>query len=476
MAIYHLKHASVGRSTHAAGTAGAHVSYITRTGACREVIGSDMPVPAAGERGGEARAWLDRQEEADRKNARVIDKVTIALPRELNAVQRVELVRAFAAEVTQGRVAWLAAVHDQGKDADNPHAHVVLRDRDLETGKMALRMSQSGSTEMLRGTWERVCNAALERAGMDERIDRRTLKAQGIERAPTKHIGPQARQIEAREPQGSWKIAALTEERAAAHGRLRPVVERAAGFLARAGTLAKNFFGRNSERSTDRPQPAGAAAIPPQRAPEPQAAADGRTPEGLKQIRALAGRTLDMLDGINALPNRQDRPKERMQEAVEAPERPVEASRAVEALLMVQRIIKAELKAREAAERAGEAREATAGPEKPAQDPFARYRAQSRDDYLLTKSAEEYQEVIYLLKTNTTDAQYDRFRRGDLSAIGHITSEPVFSRQLLMLAELDNRSTGFRMGHDLERLMSDNRDFLAKTFETDRDRDHGYER
>lgn len=159
----------------------------------------------------------------------------------------------------------------------------------------------------------------------------------------------------------------------------------------------------------------------------------------MKQIRALAGGTLDMLDGINALPNRQDRPKERMREAVEA-------SRAVEALLMVQRIIKAELRAREAAERAGEAREATAGPERPAQDPFARYRAQSRDDYLLTKSAEEYQEVIYLLKTNTTDAQYDRFRRGDLSAIGHITSEPVFSRQLLMLAKLDNRSTGFRMG------------------------------
>lgn len=452
------------------------MSYITRTGACREVIGSDMPVPAAGERGGEARAWLDRQEEADRKNARVIDKVTIALPRELDAVQRVELVRAFAAEVTQGRVAWLAAVHDQGKDADNPHAHVVLRDRDLQTGKMALRMSQSGSTEMLRGTWERVCNAALERAGMDERIDRRTLEAQGIERIPTKHIGPQARQIEAREPQGSWKIAALTEERAAAHGRFRPVVERAAGFLARAGTLAKNLFGRNSERSTDRPQPAGAAATPPQRAPEPHAAADGRTPEGLKQIRALAGRTLHMLDGINALPNRQDRPRDRVREAVEAPERAVEAPRAAEAPSGARAIIEAAQRAREAAQRERDAREATAGPERPVQDPFARYRAQSRDDYLLTKSAEEYQEVIYLLKTNTTDAQYDRFRRGDLSAIAHITTEPVFSRQLLMLAELDNRSTGFRMADDLERLMSDNRDFLAKTFETDRDRDYGYER
>lgn len=189
------------------------MSYITRTGACREVLGSNMPIPTAGERGGEARAWLDEQENADRKNARVIDKVTIALPRELDASQRIELVRAFAVEVTQGRVPWLAAVHDQGKDAENPHAHVVLRDRDLATGKMALRMSQSGSTEMLRETWERVCNAALERAGVDERIDRRTLDAQGIERAPTTHIGPQALQIEAN-GRDSWKLSAIREEQA----------------------------------------------------------------------------------------------------------------------------------------------------------------------------------------------------------------------------------------------------------------------
>jgi hypothetical protein len=63
------------------------------------------------------------------------------------------------------------------------------------------------------------------------------------------------------------------------------------------------------------------------------AAADGRTPEGLKQIKALAGRTLDMLDSINALPNRQDRPRERVRDAVEAPERPMEAPRAVQAPL-----------------------------------------------------------------------------------------------------------------------------------------------
>lgn len=408
-----------------------------------------MPVPAAGERGGEARAWLDQQEEADRKNARVIDKVTIALPRELDAVQRVELVRAFAAEVTQGRVPWLAAVHDQGKDAENPHAHVVLRDRDLETGKMALRMSQSGSTEMLRETWERVCNAALERAGVDERIDRRTLEAQGIEREPTKHIGPQALQIEAREPKGSWKIAALAEERAAANERRAPAPARPAGFFAR-------LFGRNNEQELAK---AGE---------ERQAAPDHRTQEGLRQIRALSERALDMLDRIRALPDRAA--PERAVERVEAP------SAAQRVLDEAQRAREARTSAREAQEAREEVqrvRDAVLGIVRPQRDPFEHYRARSGDDYLLTNNREEHLEVVQLLKENTTAAQYDRFRRGDLTAIDHITDDPVFGRQLLYQAEMNNRSTGFQMSDETERLLSDSRDFLKDTFETDRDR--GYE-
>ena len=37
MAIYSLSHSSIGRTTHAAGTAGAHVMYITRQLAARQV-------------------------------------------------------------------------------------------------------------------------------------------------------------------------------------------------------------------------------------------------------------------------------------------------------------------------------------------------------------------------------------------------------------------------------------------------------
>jgi len=43
MAIFHLSHKTVGRSTHAAGTAGAHADYIEREQACRIAFGEHMP-------------------------------------------------------------------------------------------------------------------------------------------------------------------------------------------------------------------------------------------------------------------------------------------------------------------------------------------------------------------------------------------------------------------------------------------------
>ncbi|CTQ31669.1 MobV family relaxase [Jannaschia rubra] len=108
-----------------------------------------------------------------------------------------------------------------------------------------------------------------------------------------------------------------------------------------------------------------------------------------------------------------------------------------------------------------------------ARNALAGYEARSSDGYKIANSAEEHQEIIRLLKENTTDAQYDRFRRGDLSAIDHISEDEVFRRQLLMEVELNNRTTGFEMSNELENLMSDNRGFLKETF--GEDRDHGYE-
>ena len=137
-----------------------------------------------------ARRWLDAQERADRKNARVIDKITVALPLELNRRQRRHLVRHFADTVTKHRASWFAAIHQKGKDAHNPHAHLVIRDRDPDTGKRVALLSEKGSCKKLRRLWEEAVNETLAAQGSAVRVSRLSHQARGIKRAPQRHRGP----------------------------------------------------------------------------------------------------------------------------------------------------------------------------------------------------------------------------------------------------------------------------------------------
>lgn len=201
MAIYSFNISSVGRSTHAAGTAGAHLSYIARTDAEPVILAEHVPENPA-----QARTWMNHQEQSDRKNARVIDKLRIALPRELTEKQRYQLMQDFMQSITGGQVPWYGAIHQRGSDQHNPHAHIAVRDRHIETGKRVLRLSDSArdrqkaglepkAVEWLRERWEHCANQALEKAGHEARIDRRSLEAQGIDREPNIHIGPCAQHI-----------------------------------------------------------------------------------------------------------------------------------------------------------------------------------------------------------------------------------------------------------------------------------------
>jgi MobA/MobL family len=210
MAIYSLRLSSVGKTTQKQPfTAAAHMKYVTRKAAVTHVVAARMPEVRR-----QAIAWLRHQERDDRKNARVIDKVVLALPRELTNAHRYALVKAFAEELTQGRASWFAAFHMHGKDTDNPHCHLILRDRDVETGKRVMFLSagkkeaalrrdkgQAAPTGVreIRALWEQCANAALQVAGRTERIDRRTLAAQGVRRNPQVHEGPNIRAMHARD-------------------------------------------------------------------------------------------------------------------------------------------------------------------------------------------------------------------------------------------------------------------------------------
>lgn len=204
MAIFSLRLTPIGKTTQKQPyTAAAHVRYISRPGAATHIMSARMP-----ETKGRAQRWLRAAEKTDRKNARVADKLVIALPKELTLDQGIALVRTFADTLTQGRASWFAAIHARGKDRHNPHVHLLVRDRDVQTGGRVVMFSAGpkevrerlakGKTapttiHQIRELWERSANHALETAGRTERIDRRRLAAQGQTRAAQVHEGPNIR-------------------------------------------------------------------------------------------------------------------------------------------------------------------------------------------------------------------------------------------------------------------------------------------
>lgn len=209
MAIYSLRLTPIGKTTQKRPhTAAAHIRYISRSCALSHSMAERMP-----ERPAAAMRWLRKEEDHDRKNARVADKLVIALPRELTAQQRITLVWQFAERLTQGKASWYAAIHAKGKDRDNPHCHLLVRDRDVTAGRRVVMFS-AGKKEIkqragkgqpmpttlaqIRALWEKYANQALADAGRAERIDHRSLKAQGQERSPQIHEGPNIRAMHQR--------------------------------------------------------------------------------------------------------------------------------------------------------------------------------------------------------------------------------------------------------------------------------------
>ncbi|WP_448208518.1 MobA/MobL family protein [Azospirillum sp. sgz302134] len=213
----------IGKEGHgdaAVGAAKAHIDYITRSSALTEIVAVGA-VPEHGTPVGRLRAFakaeIDRKA-ASRSNARVLDKIVVAIPYEVPDVRRGELLRAFVLELAGvdtatdlGEAVALAAVHG---DPANPHAHLALMDgkepkaaarrRAKATGAQRVRqrdvfrLSEKNAVERVRETWERVANRVLEDLGVPTRIDRRSLEARGIARIPTAHEGPKRRALVAK--------------------------------------------------------------------------------------------------------------------------------------------------------------------------------------------------------------------------------------------------------------------------------------
>jgi hypothetical protein len=208
----HFAHSPIGKTTHKRGHSYHHLNYITRDDACTKTMAENMPDDR-----GSARAFFEHEANKDgvAANARIADTFIIALPIELTREQRHEAIQRFMEKIGHGRIAWLAAFHDKGEDAHNPHCHLILRDADIETGRKVLGTTTSAkdvreaeahgwkvpprmTTKDLRVAWCEHLNSEMERHGYEARFDQRTLKQQGIDREAQIHVGPQASAMDAK--------------------------------------------------------------------------------------------------------------------------------------------------------------------------------------------------------------------------------------------------------------------------------------
>jgi len=160
--------------------------------------------------------WNAAEAAEHRRDSRVAREIQVSLPVELSATQRLALARTFAQELAdRHNVAIDLTIHEPRPEGDvrNHHAHLLATSRELhETGfggKAGLDLAYGerikrglcdGRNELIviRERWATLTNEAFRTAGIDERIDHRSLKAMGVNREPMPYIPYFAYKLERR--------------------------------------------------------------------------------------------------------------------------------------------------------------------------------------------------------------------------------------------------------------------------------------
>lgn len=200
-----------------AGKAGPHAAYIAREGqyANRLERGEKLEATEAGNMPAWAQsnplAFWQAADAYERKNGTTYREMEIALPRELTAEQRAALVREFVRQEIGDRHAYQWAIHvpTAADGGEQPHVHLMFSERQRDgierdpeqyfkrynakapekggarkgygpsAGQTLTEAERAAELKELRGRWEAMCNAHLERAGVEQRIDMRSHAERG---------------------------------------------------------------------------------------------------------------------------------------------------------------------------------------------------------------------------------------------------------------------------------------------------------
>ena len=282
VAVYHLK-VSVGSKASGHSAAAKH-DYVAREGKYAEgesperdevahVAHGHMPAWA---RDDERRYWAaaDRHERA---NGRVYREVQFALPKELSDRDQAALALRFARKLTAAeRLPYTLSVHRGG--GRNPHAHLVISERvndgiarpaaqwfkrhnaadpSLGGARKSRAMMPTDWLRDTRAAWAERVNQVLERGGVAERVDHRSLAVRAIEayergdfdaaarlsREPGVHLGPGATEREVNRVLAGRPSLHVVEKHQEVESRNAADASRWAGYETEIGQLRDGIAG-----------------------------------------------------------------------------------------------------------------------------------------------------------------------------------------------------------------------------------------
>ena len=189
---------SVGKSAYNSGEKVGKHDFTNKRG----VVYSEIILPQNAPRKFQDRStlWNAVEKSEKRCDAQTARDIDVALPIEFERYEQVEIMQEYIKEnfVKHGMIADFA-IHD--KNDGNPHVHILLTTRNVDKygfGKKNREWNNKKFLQSWRENWANICNDKLKEKGYSERIDHRTLKAQGIDREPTIHIGVTAEQMKRR--------------------------------------------------------------------------------------------------------------------------------------------------------------------------------------------------------------------------------------------------------------------------------------
>jgi ATP-dependent exoDNAse (exonuclease V) alpha subunit len=203
VSIYHLSFSSISRS-HGRSACAASAYRWGRLGGpiTDERLGVTFHYPKkrhvvfaglVGWAGDNASLWNTAEATERRCNSVTAREVQVAIPRELSPEAQVALALTFATFLRETHgVAVDVAVHNpRARDGDSqPHAHLLMTTRRVaedgsfgeKTRELDSLKTRSASVEVIRSSWAAMCNAALEVAGVSDRVDHRSYARQGVDK------------------------------------------------------------------------------------------------------------------------------------------------------------------------------------------------------------------------------------------------------------------------------------------------------